>query len=269
MEITFKNVSYRYKNKRLLDHINLKIENNRITGITGEYKSLLCEMIDAVKLPSSGNIVIGTIPCNKENLKWIRKEVSMIHQNYQNQFFTDNVKEEFLFLISRLDYKPRDRNKKIEQALLLVGLDKSYLNKTISTLSSGEKKLIQVAISLIHNPNIIIFDEPFVELDLTNKRKLTKLIKMLKEKYEKTVIISSNDSDMLYELTDDIVILKKDLILAADSTVKVYQNIKLLEENDIEVPYLVTFTKLAKAKKVKLAYHRDIRDLIKDVYKHV
>ena len=269
MEITLKNVGYKYKSKKILDHINLKIGDNHITGITGEFKSLLCEMIDAVKLPTTGSIMIGEMVLNKENLKWIRKEVSIIHQKYQNQFFTDNVKEEFMFLISRLDYKPRDRNKKIEQALLLVGLDKNYLKKSISSLSSGEKKLLQVAISLIHNPNIIIFDEPFVELDLTNQRKLIKLIKMLKEKYKKTVIISSNDSNMLYELTDDMVVLKKGHILAADSTVKVYQNLKLLEENDIEVPYLVIFTKLAKDKKVKLAYHRDIRDLIKDVYKHV
>lgn len=269
MEITLKNVAYKYKNKKILDHINLKFLDNHITGITGEYKTLLCEMIDAVKTPVSGSIMIDEVLLEKENFKWIRKEVSMIHQNYQDQFFTDNVMEEFLFLISRLDYTPKDKNKKMEQALLLVGLDKTYLKKNISSLSSGEKKLLQVAISLIHNPNIIIFDEPFVELDLMNKKKLVKLIKMLKEKYQKTVIISSNDSNMLYELTDDMVILNKGHIVATDSTVKVYQNTKLLEENNIEIPYLVIFTKLAKDKKVKLAYHRDIRDLIKDVYKHV
>ena len=112
MEITLKNVGYKYKSKKILDHINLKIGDNHITGITGEFKSLLCEMIDAVKLPTTGSIMIGEMVLNKENLKWIRKEVSIIHQKYQNQFFTDNVKEEFMFLISRLDYKPRDRNKK-------------------------------------------------------------------------------------------------------------------------------------------------------------
>jgi len=269
MEITLKNIGYKYKNKKFLDHINLKIEDNHITGITGEYKSLLCEMLDATKMPTSGTITIGNTLLEKNNLRWIRKEVSIIHQNYQDQFFTDNINEEFSFLISRLNYQPKDKNKKIEQSLLLVGLDTSYLKKSVSTLSSGERKLLQVAISLIHNPDIIIFDEPFVELDLINQRKLLKLIKMLKEKYKKTVIISSNNSNMLYELTDDIVILKKGHILAADNTVKVYQNIKLLENNDIEIPYLVIFTKLAKDKKVKLAYHRDIRDLIKDVYKHV
>ena len=269
MEITLKNIGYRYKNKKLLDHINLKISDNHITGITGEYKSLLCEMIDAVKMPTSGSIIIDTTPLEKENVKWIRKEVSIIHQDYHKQFFTNNVSEEFSFVISMLDYKPSNKDKKMEQALLLVGLDNSYLDRDISTLSSAEVKLVQVAVSLIHNPNIIIFDEPFIDLDLVNQRRLIKLIKLLKEKYNKTLIISSNNSDILYELTDDVVILKKGRILAADSTNKVYQNFKLLEENDIEIPHLILFTKLARNKKVKLSFHHDIRDLIKDVYKHV
>lgn len=269
MEVTLKNVNYRYKNKKLLERINLKIEDNHITGIIGEYKSLLCELIDSLKKPSTGSILVGALEINKENLKTVRKEVSLIRQNAYDQFFTDNVKEEMMFLISRLNYKPRDLNKKMNQALLLVGLDKSYLNKSIQSLSSGEKKLFQVAISLIYNPSIIIFDEPFATLDYSNQKKLSKLIKLLKEKYNKTVIIASNNCDLLYELTDDIVILKKGHIIAADDTVKVYQDIELLKDNEIEMPNLVKFTMLARAKKVKLSYHRDIRDLIKDVYKHV
>ena len=91
MEITLKNVGYRYKNKKVLDHINLKIEDNHITGITGEYKTLFCEIIDATSLSFNGNIIVGEIPLIKENLKVIRKEVSLIHQNAFDQFFTDNV----------------------------------------------------------------------------------------------------------------------------------------------------------------------------------
>ena len=269
MEITLKNVSYRYKNKKLLDRINLKIQDNHITGITGEYKTLLCELISAIKFQTTGTIMIGDFLLCADSLKRIHKEVSLIQQNYQEQFFTDNVKDEILFLISRLSYKPKDINKKMEQALLLVGLETKYLTRKISTLSTGEKKLLQVAIGLIYNPSIIIFDEPFVELDYQNTKKLVNLIKMLKDKYHKTVIISSNNCNLLYELTDDIVILKKGHILAADKTKIVYQNIELLKEEGLEIPELVMFTMLAKKKKVKLSYHRDIRDLIKDVYKHV
>ena len=269
MEITLKNVSYRYKNRKLLDRINLKIADNRITGITGDYKTILCEIIDAVKMVSSGTVLLGNMPLEKETLKVVRKEVCVIHQNYQEQFFTDNVKDEMLFLVTRLNYQPKDINKKMSQSLRLVGLDDSYLDKNIHALSLGEKKLIQVAVGLICNPNVIIFDEVFVELDLTNTRKIIRIMKMLRDKYNKTVIVSSNNANMLYELTDDLVILKNGNILAADTTVKVYQNVELLQKNDVDIPDLVMFTKLAKNKKVKLSYHRDIRDLIKDVYKHV
>lgn len=269
MEITLKNVGYRYKNKKVLDHINLKIEKNRITGILGQYKTLLCEIMDATIPDYTGTVIVGEANLKKENLKWIRKEVSLIHQNFERQFLTTKVKEELCFVISCLDYQPQNIDKKIEQSLKMVGLNSSYLDREIKSLSSGEKKLLQIAVSLIHNPSVLIFDEPFAELDYINKKRLLKLIKQLKETYHKTIIISSSDSNLLYEVTDDMVILKKGKILAADETKKVYQNISLLTENEIEIPDLVQFTLLAKEKKIKLSFHRDIRDLIKDVYKHV
>ena len=64
-----------------------------------------------------------------------------------------------------------------------------------------------------------------------------------------------------------MIILKNNKVYLEGSTDKVYQNPDL--SNDIDIPDLVRFTNLAKKKKVKLSYHKDIRDLIKDVYKHV
>lgn len=269
MEITLKNVGYRYKNRKILDHINLSIKNNCITGITGQYKTLLCQIIGAVVPNYTGTVMIGEANLEKENLKWIRKEVSFIPQESEGQFLANKVKEEMTFLISCLDYKSQDIDKKIEQSLAMVGLDSSFLDKEIKKLSSGEKKLLQIAISLIHNPNIIIFDEPFVELDYSNQKRILKLIKQLRDKHNKTIIISSHNINLLYEITDNIVILKKGKILVAEETTRVYQNTSLLEENEMEIPDLIQFTILAKRKKVKLSFHRDIRDLIKDVYKHV
>ena len=143
------------------------------------------------------------------------------------------------------------------------------LDSKISELTSGEKKLLQVAVSIIYNPDIIIFDEVFTELDRVNKKKLINLIKKLKDKYNKTVIIVSNDVNILYEITDNIVILKKGHVQVIGETSEVYQNTNILKTTKIDIPDLVRFTLLAKSKKVKLSFHRDIRDLIKDVYKHV
>lgn len=269
MEIILKNVGYHYKNKKYLEKINLHIKPNRITGITGENKTLLAELIDALTFSSYGEIKVGGNIINRKNLIEVRRNVCMIHQKPMNQFFTTTVKDEMEFLIGRLDYKNKNIHKKMRDSLLIVGLNDSYLEKTIYELSSGEQKLIQVAISLLYNPKVVIFDEPFVELDYTNKKKMIRLIKLLKERYHKTVIVTSNDSNMLYSLTDDLVILKGTRIIAADKTEKIYEDVEFLESNEIEIPEIVLFTYKAKKRNVKLSYHKDIRDLIKDVYKHV
>lgn len=269
MEIVLKNVGYRYKNKKLLDKINLKIASETITGITGENKTLLIELIDALTMASTGEIKVGGKVVNKENLIDIRKTVCLIHQKPMEQFFTTNVKEEMEFLIGRLDYKSKNIQKKMHDSLLIVGLSEDYLDKDIYKLSSGEQKLIQVAISLIYNPNVIIFDEPFVDLDYTNRKKMVRLIHLLKDRYKKTILIASNDSNMLYQLTEDLVILKGNHIIAADKTEKIYMDVKFLQYNEIEIPEIILFTYKAKQKKAKIGYHKDIRDLIKDVYKHV
>lgn len=269
MEIVLKNIGYHYKNKKYLEKINLKIRSNVITGITGDNKTLLIELIDALTMASYGKIRVGGDEINKENLIKIRKTVCMIHQKPLEQFFTTNVKEEMEFLVGRLDYKNKNIHKKMRDALLIAGLTEDYLEKEIYQLSSGEQKLIQVAISLLYNPKVIIFDEPFVELDYTNKKKMIRLIKRLKERHHKTIIIASNDSNILYPLTEDLVILKGTHVIAADKTEKIYQDINFLKNNEIEIPEIVLFTYKAKQKKVKLSYHKDIRDLIKDVYKHV
>ena len=269
MEVVLKNVNYRYKGKKILDKINLRISGSKITGITGDNKTLLIEMIDSLTFPSYGEIKIGNELIDRTNITEMRKKVCLIRQRSKEQFFTDTPREEMMFLVGRLDYKNKNIIKKMKDALKIVGLSESYLDEKLLYLSSGEQKLIQIAINLLYNPKVIIFDEPFVELDYNNKKKLIKLIKLLKDRYKKTIIIASNDSDLLYELTDDLIIIKKNRIIAADETTKIYQDVDFLTYNEIEVPNLVRFTYLAKRKKVKLSYHKDIRDLIKDVYKHV
>lgn len=269
MEVVLKNVNYRYKSKKILEKVNLKISSDKITGITGDNKTLLIEMIDSLTFPSYGEIKIGNEVVNKDNLMEMRKKVCLIRQQSSEQFFTDTPREEMMFLVGRLDYRNKNIVKKMKDALKLVGLNENYLDEKLLYLSAGEQKLIQVAINLLYNPKIIIFDEPFVELDYHNKKKLIKLIKLLKERYHKTVIIASNDSNLLYELTDDLIVIKKTRVIAADETIKIYQDVDFLIYNEIDIPDLVYFTYLAKKKKVKLSYHRDIRDLIKDVYKHV
>lgn len=269
MEIELKNIGYKHKNKKLLDKIDLTLKEGNITGIIGEPKSLLLEIIAIKVKPTTGEVWINNNQINNKNLLNIRKDIALINQVATNQIFNDLVKEEMFFITKYINYTSKNIEKRMYEALKIVGLDDSYLDKNISSLSSGEKKLVQIAMNLISNPKVIILDDPFEELDYDNKKILIKLIKRLKYKYHKTIIISSNDINMIYELTDDVVILKNGKIKLSSKTSKALQDIELLEKLNIEIPNLVKFTYKARAKKIRLMHHRDILDLIKDIYKHV
>lgn len=269
MEIELKNIGYKYKNKKILDKIDLVFKEASITGITGEPKSLLLEIIDAKIKPTTGEMLVDKKVVDNQNILNIRKDIVLVNQLTTNQFFNDNIKEEMFFVTNYINYSSKNIEKRMYESLKIVGLNDNYLDRTISSLSSGERKLVQIAINLISNPKVIIFDEPFEELDYDNKKLLIKLIKRLKHKYHKTIILSSNDINMLYELTDDIIILKNGRLKVFLPTPKAFQDAELLEKLNIDVPNLVKFTNKARAKKIRLMYHRDILDLIKDIYKHV
>lgn len=264
MELNVQNINYQYKNKNLLKNLSFKLEDSYIYGITGSHKTLLLEIIDDMK-EYEGNISIDNIT-NKEKLKY-RRAVSLIQQN--NEFFTDTVIEEMDFIINNLKYENQNIRKKEIDSLKLVGLKEEYLFRNISSLSETEKILVSISCNLLTNPKVIMFDEIFTNLDLINRKRILDLIRRLKNNYHKIIIISTKDTNFLYSYTDYMLILNNNSLIKFDETSKVFKDFDFLEKNNIDIPYLVDFTKKAKDKKIRLMYHKDILDLIKDVYKHV
>ena len=96
------------------------------------------------------------------------------------------------------------------------------------------------------------------------------LFSRLKEQFKKTIIIVTNDSNILYKYTDELILVKKNRIFLTGKTQNIYKRVDFLRKNGFEIPEIVEFTYLAKKKKkIKLDYHKDIRDIIKDIYKHI
>lgn len=183
--------------------------------------------------------------------------------------FKDTVIARMIYEIERRNLEVKDYKKKIKDSLKIVGLD-IELDRSINTLSYSEKKLLQIAIELLENPDTLIFIEPFRGLDLFNIKKLMRLFRKLIDKYNKTIIFISDNSDILYKNTDYILIYKNNKLIKQGETKKVFEDVEFLKKNKINIPEIVDFTYLVKTKyNVKIDYHRDIRDIIKDIYKHV
>ena len=225
---------------------------------------------------SSKNIT-GILVRNLYNDKLIKllvdnlenKRISIIREDFESISFKSTIYEYMNYEIENKNIVLKNDLKKINDSLKIVGLNKLSLDRNINTLSESEKKLLQLAIALLSNPEILIFEEPFNKLDLKNEKKLVLLLRKIKEKYDKTIIFISSNSNLLYKYTDYLIVYD-DKLLREGKTSTILEDVEFLKRNSLSVPEIVEFTYLAKKKyNVKIDYHSDIRDIIKDIYKHV
>lgn len=264
MEIEFKEIEYKDFQK-----LSFQIPENEITGITGLGKTTILQLITG-KYMMKGKALYQKENLSNKNRITITKQISLIESIFENKYGKSTIEEYMTYMIYYQKLKMKDPKKKIIDSLKIAGLDKTYLTRNITTLSVSEKKRFQLSISLVTNPRAILLDEPFINLDTKNQKKLFRLLTQLNEKYKISIVIASHDSEMLYRYTKHLIILKNHKVIKEGNTKEVYEEVEDLQKEDIEVPDIVLFTyKAKKDKKVKIEYHRDIRDLIKDIYKHI
>lgn len=278
MEIAFKNVSYAVKEpfpKIILGDINIEFKSGKINGITGPAgsgKSVLAQMINALILPTKGSILIGDSEIYEgkiSNIKNIRSKIGLVYQKPEEQFFLPTVLKEVSFGITDFKENQRQKENLVIEILQMVGLNETYLKRNPFTLSSGEKRKVAIASILIHDPEVIILDEPTIGLDNASKKNIIKTIKSLKTKYNKTVFVISKDTDLLLKICDYVVVLNKGQVVLEGNKYDVFTN-KNLEDYGVKRPDIINFEMLAlNKKKVKLGYRDEINDLMKDVYRYV
>lgn len=282
MEIKFENVGYIYNEKtplekEVLKDLNFAIKPNQINAIIGKSgsgKTTIIEMIESLIIPTTGRIKIDNCYIEKEskivNIRLLRFQVGLIFEFPEDQFFNSTVEKEISFGLKTFNYKTDEIKTRVSNALKMVGLDDSYLSRNPHTLSNGEKRKVAIASVLVFNPKVIILDEPTVGLDSNSKENLIRLIKMLKNKYNKTIIIVTQDVDFLHRLADYIFVLSDKQIVLEGTKYEVFTKVEELKKYGLGVPKIIEFThKVLVDKGVKLGYRDEIKDLIKDIYRNV
>lgn len=160
----------------------------------------------------------------------------------------------------------KDNNdKKLDESLKDLGLEDSFLTKNVNDLSHGEYKLFNYLRMFLSDKSIMVIDEPFLDLDYDNKKRIISLLKKLAKK--KTIILGSHDTNIIYTNCKKVLLLGKKKCLYDDVTI--LSNKRILRQYQVRMPEIIEFIRFAKDKKIKLPYSKDIRDLIKDVFKNV
>lgn len=282
MEIKFNNVSFSYNvksplEKEVLKDINIEIENGKITGLIGKSgsgKSTMVQLINALNFPTKGNLEVGTfiIDSKKRKIKKVndlRVNIGLIFQFPEEQFFNMTVFDEISFGMKYFKFKTADIEKRVVNALKMVGLNKDYLYRNPFTLSSGEKRKIAIASILAYNPSIIILDEPTIGLDSISKKKLVELIRTLKNRYKKTIILVSHDVDLIHQISDKIIVINDGKVVLDGNKYDVFKHEAELKKYGIKLPKAIEFSNLVYKKTgKKIGYRDDINDILKDVYRN-
>ncbi|MBQ6135652.1 MAG: ATP-binding cassette domain-containing protein [Bacilli bacterium] len=256
-------VKIKTKNKTF----SFSIQEKAVNGITGSHYE---ELVDGISLKDilETEMTLDGKKLNRDEMRQYKQKIGLVSQEMDSICFRYKVYE-YLYQRMRTNrVSLKDPRKKVMDTLKVVGLDVTYLNRDIQDLSSSERKLIQFGSVLMFNPEMIIMINPLEGFDRKTKKRIFSLIQKMKDLYDKTILFVSNQPDLLYQYTDYLIVEKNGILLEGE-TKEVYQQVDFLKKNKILLPEIVELTDLLRKKGMNIDYHRDLRDLMKDIYKHV
>lgn len=260
MQINIEKATY---NK--IKNINLQIENNKITGVVGRLGSGKTDL--TLLISGYNKLEKGSIDYNK---KLQDNDIGVISNFSYNDMLHGTVREFIKKDSIKYNYKINDIDKRVDDIIKMVGLSFDILNKSIFCLSNSEKIKVILSQILLYNPELIILDSVFEELDSKSRTKLFKLLIKLKKFYNKTIIITSSNVDIIYELCDNLILLDNYNVLFYGNKYEAFNN-----ENILNNPFIIKPTVIEVKEKIKEKLGKDLGDndsineLIKAIYREV
>ncbi len=207
--IILKDVCKNYGKKTALDHISLTIENGMfgLLGPNGAGKTTLMKVLTSLQPKTSGEISMCGIPIEKT--KKIRSIVGYLPQDF-SMYGTMSVYEgmDYLGVLSGLNKKKR--KERIPELLKEVNLQE-YRNKKIKILSGGMKRRLGIAQALLHDPEVLIVDEPTAGLDPEERVRFRNLLCEIAQ--NRIVLLSTHIVGDIEATCEEIAILKEGKIL--------------------------------------------------------
>lgn len=221
--LELKNINFERDNKKILDNINLKVDNNRfiaITGPNGSGKSTLAKILMGIEQPDSGKIILnGQDITNKKIEERANLGISFA--------FQQPIKFKGITVYDILKISAKRNLTKVEACNVLskVGLcAKEYVDREINgSLSGGELKRIEIATVALREAKLTIFDEPEAGIDLWSFGNLIEVFEHMRNTIKGTTLIISHQERIL-KIADKVILMKNGKIE------KIAESNEILEE---------------------------------------
>lgn len=212
MSITVNHLSKMYGAQKAVDDISFTVNKGEIVGFLGPNgagKSTTMKIITGYLTASTGSATVCGIPVT-ENSNETKKKIGYLPE--ANPLYFDMFVREYLDFVTNI-HTVKNKKEKIEEVIKTVGLTVEA-NKKIGQLSKGYKQRVGLAAALIHDPEVLILDEPTTGLDPNQIIEIRELIKKLGA--DKTVLFSSHILQEVQAICDRVIIINKGKIVADD-----------------------------------------------------
>ncbi|HGH8839151.1 TPA: ABC transporter ATP-binding protein [Streptococcus pyogenes] len=208
--LEIKNLTKKYKNITALDNVNLRIVKGKVYGFIGKNgagKTTLIRMVTGLAFPSSGEISIFGNTEQKDLQHERRKIGALVEGPTLYPFMTSKEN-----LRSQQIQKGINDENEIEEILKLVNLENTG-KKKVRDFSLGMKQRLGIGLSLVGNPDFLIWDEPINGLDPEGIKQIRELINHLNKDLNKTILISSHILEELENTVTDFILIDKGKII--------------------------------------------------------
>lgn len=222
-EIVFDHVSKRFGNTKVIENLDLKLEDGKFTvllGPSGCGKTTLLRMIAGIGPVTEGKIYmdgedISDVPPGKRN-------VAMVFQSYAI-YPTMSVRDNIEFCLKNNKIPKEERERRVYKVAKIVGLEE-YLNRKPSQLSGGQRQRIALARAMVKEPAVFLMDEPLSNLDAKLRAAMRSELIQLHEELKTTFVYVTHDQMESMAMADYIVLMNQGKIMQQASPEDIYNN---------------------------------------------
>lgn len=215
--IEFKDIKKDYDKNVVIPNLNLSINKGEfitIIGTSGSGKTTVLKMMNGLIEPTSGMIQIHGKDIKKQNLIQLRRKMGYVIQG--SMLFPHLTVKQNIAYVPQLEKKKVD-HQLIEEWLQKVQLDPSLKDKYPSELSGGQQQRVAIARGLIHQPDILLMDEPFGAVDEITRRQLQDEILKIYQQTKTTILFVTHDIQEALKLGTRVLIMDQGIIQQFDT----------------------------------------------------
>lgn len=212
-----------------------KGEFTAIIGTNGSGKSTLARHLNALLIPTAGELIVEGMRTSDANRIWdIRQKVGMVFQNPDNQLVAAVVEEDVAFGPENLGVPPEEIRERVDFALGKVGMT-SYRKQAPSMLSGGQKQRVAIAGVLAMKPDCIVLDEPTAMLDPKGRKEVMDTIHELNKKEGITIVLITHFMEEAVT-ADHILVIDRGVLKMEGTPREIFSQADKVTEIGLDVP---------------------------------